>query len=62
MDSKSVCFKNGSDLIPYLPWFYKVNPKTFHIGEIFNIFKAICQSKKYHSANYAKTELYGSLA
>lgn len=62
MDSKSVCFKNGSDLIPYLPWFYKVNPKTFHIGEIFNIFKAICQSKKYHSANYAKAELYGSLA
>lgn len=46
MDSKSVCFKNGSDLIPYLPWFYKVNPKTFHIGEKFNIFKSVCQSKK----------------
>ena len=62
MDSKSVCFENGSDPVPHLPWFYQVNPKTIHIGESFNAFKAVFQVVKYHCDNYGKAELYDSIA
>lgn len=61
MDDNSICFENGSDPVPQLPWFYEVNPKSKHVGEKFNGLKAVFQAKAQHCDYYGRESLYSSL-